>query len=1099
MSEIIIAGRYSLQEELGAGGMGVVFRALDTQTGDIVAIKQIRQDMASDNLLARFQREGDVLRELDHPNIIRLLDTFEEKGQHHLVMRYIAGGNLSQRIAQQPLTLEQIIRIGMDLSDALTQAHKLNIIHRDLKPANILIDTEDNVYLTDFGLAQVVGNKGITSTGAIVGTINYLPPEAFSENPRDARGDIWSFGVILAEMLTGINPFGRSTVLETMWAITSEPPPDLEVGTEAEAIALIDLIYRMLERDPAARIASVRHVGAALEDISQGNKRVTSVTQRFNTPTSQSLRQVRNNLPLQTTPFIGRDRELSELQALLIDPQRRLVSVIAPGGMGKTRLALEIGDQMLEDFSDGVYFVDLAPLPDTDAIAPAVAEAVSYHFQQDGRQQTQQLLDFLHNKALLLILDNFEHLTDGASWVNDLLRAAPHVKVMVTSRQRLNLSSETPFLLDQLDVPDEQTLDSISEYPAVRLFNQSARRARPDFEITPENTGAIVRICRMVEGLPLGIVLAASWLTMLTPDEIAAELEENIEILDSALVDLPERQRGMRAVFDYSWKLLSAEEQDVFIRLSVFRGGFTREAAQAITGARLQMLMALLNKSLLRRDIASGRFSIHELIRQFGEEKLAASANADSTRDTHRDYYLRLLAELVEPLRTSGQIKALAQIETDFENLRLAWRRGGDTGAYPLLGMAAESLFHFARMRNRYPDVMPLFEQLLSGQQKVSTAEERLGYARLLLWSAMIDTGTIATPDLNRTARQLDEAGSLLSAPDLAGQTDYEQWFVQYQQMRSELVRNIDATIDSAVDRLTKRAEQQRDPWRLALAHHLRGYVDMLLKRPEQALQKTEAAYDLFSELGNPAWIAVLANNLAVLMMSVHAYDRAEQYLNECIAIYRAMGDWARAAHSLCVRGNMNFSQGTFDHAKRDFQEAIPLTRELNYPLGMCLAYCGLGLLALVNKDTDEARRHISEAWAATHAIATAADRMMNTVVVKTTHILMNDPADLTDALKEIAPLVRRLPSTPYGWFFIVAVIHTLASREEYWRATEISGAVHTQGDLSRGFQRLIAPTLAEIRTVLGDENYEAAWQQGASGPDFPSLVQSLLSEFDPA
>ncbi len=1104
MPEKIIVKRYKLQEEIGAGGMGVVIRAQDTQTDQIVAIKRIKKDAASPALIERFIREGHVLRELDHPNIVELLDAFEHDGQHHIVMRYIAGGNLGQRIAQNALSFDRIIRIGLDLADALTQAHKRNVVHRDLKPANVLIDTDDSVYLTDFGLAQVVGQKGITSTGAIVGTIDYLPPEAFSESPRDAKGDVWSFGVLLAEMLTGVNPFARPTLLETMWAITSEPPPDLESAldacTESEpgnVIALVDLIYRMLERDPAARIASVRHVGAALEDIARGND---AAQDRFNTPTSQILRTFKHNLPLQTTPFVGRDAEADELQKLLSDPQRRLISVIAPGGMGKTRIALEVARRRLSNYPDGAYFIDLAPLSSPDAIAPAIAEAVGFHFHPDGRSVRQQLLDFLHTKSLLLILDNFEYVIDGAALVQDVLQTAPDVQILVTSRQRLNLSAESLFDLAHMAFPEKADRDNIGAYAAVTLFLQSAQHVQPGFELKPDNAEAIIRICRTVEGLPLAIVLAAGWLSMLAPEEIADELARNIDLLDAALVDLPERQRGMRAVFDYSWKLLSANQQTVLVRLSVFRGGFTREAAQTVTGTRLHTLMTLLNKSLLRRDIVSGRFSIHELIRQFAEEKLTASAHNGPTRDAHRDYYLKRLDILVEPLRASGQIRALAEIETGFENIRRAWQRGIETAAYPLLGAAAESLFHFARTRNRHTEVRTLFDQALADAPTTSeSADPRLGTARLLLWRTMIDTGTIATPDLDQLARRLASAEARLTDPALAAQTAYEQWFVKYQYLRLDMAGGVNEQIDTAIDHLIEAAEQQNNDWLLALGYHLRGYVDIVLNRHEQSVRTTQSAYERFKALGNLSWAALLANNMAVLRMSARDYDRAEQYLDECIATYRMLGDESRAAHSLCVRGNMNLACGIFDRSERDFREAAPIARSLGYNTGISLAYNGLGFLAWVKGDTDAANRHLRASQAVIPHISTPPDRMMGTVVATTLQILLDGVTDPLQSLSQIAPVVRRLPPNPYGWFFTIAVIHTMTGQGAYERAVRIAGTLHTSGALSAGFQRIIAPILTQVREALGADIYNAAWQQGETDQDFPALLQALLDEFQPA
>lgn len=1098
MAEITIAARYSLGETLGAGGMGVVYKAIDSHTGDTVAIKQIRQDRATPELIERFNREGEVLRDLDHRNIVKLLASFNADGHHYLVMPYITGGNLSQRIDGAALLVEQVLTMGIDLADALTQAHKCQVIHRDLKPANVLLDADETVYLTDFGLAYVDGRESITSSGAIVGTIDYLPPEAFNNQRPDAKGDLWSLGVMLVEMLTGKNPFARDSILETMWAITSEPLPDLEALAPQAPPPLLDVIYRILEREPAARIVSVRHVGAALEDILRGQP-VTATASRFVTPTSETLDNVKHNLPVQTTACVGRSGELDQIAALLLASDHRLVTLNGPGGIGKTRLALEAGQQALPGFADGVFFVELAPLTEAEGIAPAIAEAVGFQFQGDSRTPQQQLLDFLTDKHLLLILDNFEHLSGGSTFVGELLGAAPKVKLLVTSRQRLNMAVETLVTLEYLAFPPEQAAEydmlpgALQTYTALDLFLQSARRSQPGFDLTADNREGVMRVCRLVHGLPLALVLAASWLPLLSPAEIADEIERSSDFLDAELVDLPVRQRSMRAVFDYSWSLLSENERVILSQISVFRGGFTRAAAQSVTGSTLRSLMNLLNKSLLSRDTATGRYSTHELIRQFGEEKLTASPHNTATRDEHANTYLRLLEQLVVPLRTNGQLQALATIETEFKNIRIAWRRAVAGRSYVLLGAAAESLFHFARMRNRHPDVQPLFEEALAGDHTPASTEERLGLARLLLWTTMTNTGTIATPDPANMTSRLAQAEALLAAPDLAGQGDDERWFITYQYLRLDIAEGIVAALVPRANDLIALAEAKGDRWRLALGHHTRSYINMMIDY-EESLRSTLAAYELFKDLGNLSWTALAANNMGVFMLSRRDFDHAETYLDECIAIYHQLGDEARSAHAMCVRGNMNFARGAFERAARDFQQAGPIVREIAYPYGRVLATTGLGVLAQVDGNPDAVRQYIREVKAMIPRVPNAPDRITATIIADSLSLLVNDAADPETLLTQMAGMVRRAPPNPYGWFFLVAVIHALAERGDTRRAVEVAGVLHTKGGLSEGFRHLIQPTLRQARNMLGDEDYEHAWH--ADTRDYPSLLRDLLDEF---
>jgi hypothetical protein len=312
-----------------------------------------------------------------------------------------------------------------------------------------------------------------------------------------------AFGVMLFEMLAGKHPFEGDTLAALTYAIMTKPIPDLEAIRPDAPIALIDLIYRMLAKTPDERISSVRLIGAALEGIISGvdtpiRPAIRSplpiedqdLTFQMTTPLSTS--KTHSNLPSQTTAFIGREDELTELTRLLSQPMTRLITIVGPGGMGKTRLSLETAEREIDHFANGVYLVELAPLNTAENIIPTLAEALGYQFQQDGRDSKQQLSDYLREKHLLLVLDNFEHLLDGVGIVADILKTAPHVKIMATSRERLNLTSETFFTLDGLDFPDWETPEDAMNYSAVKLFMQSAQRAQPGFELKTDDLVYVV-------------------------------------------------------------------------------------------------------------------------------------------------------------------------------------------------------------------------------------------------------------------------------------------------------------------------------------------------------------------------------------------------------------------------------------------------------------------------------------------------------------------------------------------------------------------------------------------------------------------------------
>ena len=331
----------------------------------------------------------------------------------------------------------------------------------------------------------------------------------------------------------------------------------------------------------------------------------------------------KHNLPVQATPFVGRRDELDALATLLNDPNTRLITILAPGGMGKTRLSLEAARMQVGRYVDGVFFVALAPLSSSGDMVTTIAENIGFSFY-GANTPAQQLIDFLRERSMLLVLDNFEHLLDGASLIGDLVQVAPGIRVLTTSRERLNLRGETVYVLRGLAFPPRETPFDVLEYEAVKLFMQSAHRLRPDFELQAHDLDHLARICRLTAGMPLGIELAAGWVDVLSLEQIAVELQRGLDILETEIRDVPERQRSLRATFGRTWVRLSDEEQRVFMRLSVFRGGFTVDAAQVVADADVRALRRLVNKALVQ-TAAGDRHDIHELLCQFAAEKLAAS------------------------------------------------------------------------------------------------------------------------------------------------------------------------------------------------------------------------------------------------------------------------------------------------------------------------------------------------------------------------------------------------------------------------------------------------------------------------------------------
>ncbi|GIK41331.1 MAG: hypothetical protein BroJett011_51640 [Chloroflexota bacterium] len=431
-----------------------------------------------------------------------------------------------------------------------------------------------------------------------------------------------------------------------------------------------------------------------------------------------------HNLPPPTT-FVGRERELGHLRSRLGQPDCRLLTLVGPGGIGKTRLAIEAARRCLEpifgpdevSFADGVYFVNLAPVnagettngglsearQATNPILVALAAAVGFSFQGAADLKT-QVFDHLRRKEMLLVLDNFEHLVEETGLLVELLNAVPGIRLLVTSRERLNLREEWVWEVGGLNYPRRGTIlrqaqaergpgsqaDSqismanLQTYEAIVLFCLQAQRIRGDFSLSEDEAPYVLRLCQLVEGAPLALELAASWLRVLSCAEVAARVERSLDFLSSSLRNVPERHRSVRAVFEQSWQMLSEPEQAVFRRLSLFKGGFQREAAQAVAGARLPILTSLVGKSLLRLT-PSGRYQLHEVLRQFAAEKLLVEADpletfpqpqpesALAVWQRYSTFYLRWVNQREASLRGSTPQLALSELWTDVDNICQAW------------------------------------------------------------------------------------------------------------------------------------------------------------------------------------------------------------------------------------------------------------------------------------------------------------------------------------------------------------------------------------------------------------------------------------------
>ncbi|HEX9440978.1 MAG TPA: AAA family ATPase, partial [Roseiflexaceae bacterium] len=459
---------------------------------------------------------------------------------------------------------------------------------------------------------------------------------------------------------------------------------------------LISLATTELVRDHLPPEVALRDLGThRLKDLTRPEQifqlMVADLPSEF--PPLHTLERWRTNLPVQPTPLIGRDREVAAVCATFRRVDVRLVTLIGPGGVGKTRMGLQAAAELLDTFPDGVYFVALAPITDPALIAPTIAQMLGLQ-ETGGRPLVALIEDYLRDKQLLLLLDNFEQVVVAAPLIAELLAAAPDLKLLVTSRAILHLSGEHVFPVPPLGLPDRQqlpTIERLSQYDAVALFIARARAARPEFQVTNDNAPAVAEICHRLDGLPLAIELAAARSAVLSPQALLVRLDQRLKLLTGGARDLPIRQQTLRDTIAWSYDLLDAAEQTLFARLAVFVGGARLEAAEAVTTLNVETferfnvldgLTTLAEQSLLRQDEGEKgepHFVMLETIREYALERLEQSGEAQSIRRQHAIYYLALAERAKVELSGTEQEARLLQLAAEYDDLRaaLAWALGG--------------------------------------------------------------------------------------------------------------------------------------------------------------------------------------------------------------------------------------------------------------------------------------------------------------------------------------------------------------------------------------------------------------------------------------
>ncbi len=725
------------------------------------------------------------------------------------------------------------------------------------------------------------------------------------------QGDYYGSAVNRCARLRGIANGGQTLLSESTWALVQEAlPAGVTFEDEGE--------HRLKD------LARPEHVYQLV---------IPNLPNEF--PPLKSLSVIPNNLPAQVTEFIGRQAELKETQRLL--QQTRLLTLVGPGGIGKTRLAIQVAADQLAAFHDGVYFVSLAPLAEEDQIVQAVVETLSISFSS-GHDLSAHLLNYLRRRRLMLVLDNFEHILEAAPLLTDILKAAPDVTILATSREKLNLSGETVFNVSGLGVADWQSPEELLVHSCGELFVQSAQRAYPDFELRIDDVRPVAQICRLVEGMPLGILLAAVWVDQLTAQEIAAEISQSLDFLETEMRDVPARQRSIRAVFETSWERLSRGERELFKKLSVFRGGFTRQAAREVAGSSLRALARLVNKSFLRPDPDTGRYEVHELLRQYGQEQLDAEANAsDSAMQAHATYFARFVVSQAKNLRVGNKQRAsLDNIQSDLENVRVAARYMAAQNDAPELQKILDSLWILHEIRGWYHAFLELLDESEASFQSARDDKETQAVIAQLQALRGFFMTTLGFPD----------QGLALARQSAATLRDLQRRDTLFLALQTQTISALNLfkipEMSEAAQEMVTTSREIEDRWWEEQGFCYLSMSKIAAQELEEAGRYADAADALIKEFGD-SWVAYWTGIVLALLATAQGehVEARERYLL-VLETARTL-DYRRgiqfAAFSL---GQASAMLGAADEAEDYYLQSLAISDEIGQTREMLTTLCDL-------------------------------------------------------------------------------------------------------------------------------------------------------------
>ncbi|MBL8332254.1 MAG: protein kinase, partial [Rubrivivax sp.] len=945
---------YRIERVIGEGGFGIVYLAEDAALGRRVAIKEylpaamasraadgrsvvLKGDHFSEPFTAgmrSFVNEARLLVRFDHPALVKVHQFWEDAGTAYMVMPYVEGPTLRQTLNAlgRPPTEAELMAWLLPLLDALGVLHADHVFHRDIAPDNILL-TATGPMLLDFGAARrVIGD--LTHALTAVLKPGYAPIEQYGEMPELEQGawtDIFALASVLYVAMSGTRP---PSAVERIFNDRLVPLSQVAAGRYPPA--MLAAIDRAMAVRPEQRPQTVQEFSRELRGEAA--------------PPSNAPREVPNNLPPQRTSFVGREREVAEVREALA--QAPLVTVLGMGGLGKTRLTLRVAAEAMPQFPDGAWFVDLSSVTDPGRVVGAVAHVFDIH-DEPGRPLLETVCAWLRPRRLLIVLDNCEHLIDAAAQLADaVLGSAAQVRLLASSREPLDVPGEQCYPIAPLPLPPrEATVQAVLDSPAARLFADRARAQQPDFALGEDDAALVADLLTRLEGIPLAIELAAARLRTLSIAEVLAGLDDRYRMLTGGSRVLQKRQQTLRALVDWSYDLLGAQEKLLFARLAVFAGGFDEEAVRAVCSdgageeaALAARLASLVQKSLVGQG-ADGRYRMLETLRDYAREKLAEGDPRDATAARHAAHYFALAKEAGRGMRGAEQGRWTRRLETELDNLRTAAACALAGGTDPLIAVKlAVALTNFWILRG----------QPSEGRQLVDAALQR--------------------PEVRQS--ELAQSWALFTRATLAGaQGDHVAALADFETCLA-LRRRLGNPVDIAATLST-----------LALTRLQSG-------EPDAAAQAEEEALRLFTQQGDRLGQCIGWVHLAQIDLWTGRGERALGHVSNALDLARLLRNPEVEAECQLTAAGAHVLAGQPARAHELAQQALRLAQDAADKRGETSARALLGRLALESGDATGARGQLLQ------ALADAQTQEMR--------------AQLVDCLDDLA-LLRGLEGMPVG------------------------------------------------------------------------------------